>query len=108
MDKCRDPVEENLTNNPGEEVEKPAAAPPADAVWNPENKTEMEIPLPAAESTEMETTTTLQMLAIPIRVGAKPPTNLNAGVPMDLYVPASIAILMLGATRVTLGLHRRK
>ncbi len=66
------------------------------------------------EPTEMDTHTEnptdkmcpLQMKAIPIRVGAKVPTNLTkAGTPMELYTPDSFAIPPLGAVRVPLGLH---
>jgi dUTPase len=66
------------------------------------------------EPTEMDTHTEdpsdkmcpLQMKAIPIRVGAKVPSNLDkAGAPMELYMPDSFAIPPLGAARVPLGLH---
>ncbi len=66
------------------------------------------------EPTEMDTHTEdptdkmcpLQMKAIPIRVGAKVPSNLNkVGTPMELYTPDSFAIPPLGAVRVPLGLH---
>jgi len=49
---------------------------------------------------------TLQMKAIPLRVGAKMPTNLSkAGAPREFYAPAALAIPQIGATRVALGLH---
>jgi transposase InsO family protein/dUTPase len=66
------------------------------------------------EPTEMETHTedpsdemcSLQMKAIPIRVGAKLPSNLDkAGAPMEFYTPESFAVPPLGAARVPLGLH---
>jgi len=48
----------------------------------------------------------LQMKVIPIRAGAKIPSNLDkAGVPMEFYTPDSFAIPPLGAARVSLGLH---
>ena len=90
-----------------------------DAVWTPDE--EMEPPMPPPGPTgqnapaAMETTPpeedpdsmcAVKMTAIPIRVGAKLPTNLDkAGAPMELYAPASITIPPLGASRVHLGLH---
>jgi hypothetical protein len=66
------------------------------------------------ERTEMDTNTddtgaemcTLQMKAIPIRVGAKTPANIHkTGVPMELYTLAAFTVPPLGAARVALGLH---
>ena len=66
-----------------------------------EMATEIEITAPEDKAEAM---CSLQMLAI--RVGAKSPTNLDkAGALMDLYAPAALTILPLGASRVNLGLH---
>ena len=116
----RDPVEENLQHQPNEPPPPPPAPePPRDAIWNPD--TDMEN-LPAssepvggeaatameeaAPEDEAEAMCPLLMTAVPIRVGARRPSNLDqAGAPMEFYAPSSIVIPPLGASRVSLGLR---
>ena len=60
----------------------------------------------AAPEDKAEAMCHLQMTAIPIRVGAKAPSNLDkVGAPMELYASTTIAVHLLGASRVSLGLH---
>ena len=60
----------------------------------------------AAPEDEAEAMCPLLMTAIPIRVGARRPSNLDqAGAPMEFYAPAPIVIPPLGASRVSLGLR---
>ena len=68
-----------------------------------EAATDMEVAAPEGDTEAM---CSLQMMAIPVRVGTKAPSNLNkAGAPMDLYAPFTLAIPPLGASRVYLDLH---
>ena len=125
-DQHRDPVEENLTDQPDERRVPPLSPPPAptqptDAIWNPdanmeplpshseppeqEAATEMEV---AAPEDNAEAMCSLQMLAISIRVGAKAPSNLDkVGAPMDLYAPTSLAVPPLGASTFSCQPRRR-
>ena len=65
--------------------------------------TEMEVAAPEGEAEAM---CPLQMTAVPIRVGAKRPSNLDKmGAPMEFYAPSSIVVPPLGASRVSLGLR---
>ena len=48
----------------------------------------------------------LQPTIIPLKVGAKLPSNLDKpGAPMEFYAPTSISIPPLGASRIPVGLH---
>jgi dUTPase len=48
----------------------------------------------------------LQPTIIPLRVGAKLPSNLDKpGAPLEFYAPTSISIPPLGASRIPVGLH---
>ncbi len=77
----------------------PASSEPAGG----EAATEME---EAAPEDEAEAMCPLLMTAVPIRVGARRPSNLDqAGAPMEFYAPSSIVIPPLGASRVSLGLR---
>ncbi len=124
------PAEEDLSWQPGgDPQEPPAMGQLANAMWNRDtemepaaemnqNETTMTRDDPETTRNEPETTQneptamdthmedapveicTLQMKAIPIRVGAKMPTNLNkARAPMEFYAPAAFAIPPLGAIR---------
>ena len=116
----RDPVEENLQEQPNEPPPLPPAPEPLrDAIWNPDADMENlpassgpvgEEPATAMEEAapeeEEEAMCPLLMTAIPIRVGARRPSNLNqAGAPMEFYAPFAITIPPLGTTRICLGLR---
>ena len=80
---------------------EPPTPPPGPA--GQDTTTEMETGVPEDDP---DTMCLLQMIAIPIRLGVKPPMNLDkAGAPMDFYAPDAIIIPPLGASRVNLGLH---